>query len=82
VVVLDLNMPIMDGKEAFTMIQNYTQGKLFKGMQTPVLFVLTADETMETKNELSQIGCTNVINQLRLDVEVTQINAQIKLQHE
>ena len=78
--MLDLNMPIMDGKEAFTIIRDHILEPKFRGKHCPAIFILTADETDSTRDQLNQIGCVNVISQLRLSIEVPLILTEIQRQ--
>ena len=59
-IVLDLNMPVMNGFEAFKVIKDLLdQSDL---VQKPQVYIMTADESAATKEALQKIGCTNVFH--------------------
>jgi len=52
VIVLDIEMPVMDGKEATRIIRHEKQ----TGYSTIPIIALTADATSETQNTINQFG--------------------------
>lgn len=47
VILLDINMPIMDGLESCHLIDIYIQQKGSKEYKTPLIYALTADSSDE-----------------------------------
>jgi len=72
-VILDLNMPVMDGEEVLREV------RADSGFDDMPIIVETAKDTQESRNEVLRIGATNVISKpLDLDVLLGQVHAHLE----
>lgn len=78
VVILDINMPIMDGYEACVRIYEHVSQSALK----PQIYALTADANPETRERVLSHPFDDLFNKLDENIEIRQIRKESRDQRE
>lgn len=79
-IILDINMPIMDGFEACLMIDQDLRGrwsKLVSPCEKPLIYALTADELQGTHDLIGKYPFSRRFNTLAVEEEIQIIRQDI-----
>lgn len=77
-IILDINMPIMDGYEACVLIDQYLHQRSHPNAYKTKIYALTADDSPETDQLVAQYPFTAKFSALSVDIEVERIKRDIQ----
>lgn len=76
-VILDINMPIMDGFEACLLIDQDLKSRSAYGLRRTTIYALTADDMPDTLEMIAKYPFACKFSTISVDVEIARIDRDI-----